>query len=169
MEIQLCANGAKNTMSPSKHKKRRSTKPKEMYIPDVVVIPPAAQSKHLFDDFTIKTMQSSLANPSVDEGDSIRQGKKRRQRCQQIIYQNTILIDRILLLRTFNNVCFKDRIHAVKISEKKQKKNCCYCRFLYLKAKTDNWPEPLIRRSIYQCSLCKVHLCLDHFHIFHKT
>ena len=54
IEIQLCANGAKNTMSPSKHKKRRSTKPKEMYIPDVVVIPPAARSKHLFDDFTKK-------------------------------------------------------------------------------------------------------------------
>ena len=41
-----------------------------MYIPDVVVIPPAAQSKHLFDDFTIKTMQSGLSNLSVDKGDS---------------------------------------------------------------------------------------------------
>ena len=49
-------------------------------------------------------------------------GKKRRQQCQQILYQNTVLIDGILLLRTFNNVCFKDRIHAVKILEKKQKK-----------------------------------------------
>ena len=41
-----------------------------MHIPDVVVIPPAARSKHLFDDFTKKTMQSGLSNPSVDEGDS---------------------------------------------------------------------------------------------------
>ena len=41
-----------------------------MHIPDVVVIPPAAQSKHLFDDFTKKTMQSGLSNPSVDKGDS---------------------------------------------------------------------------------------------------
>ena len=39
---------AKITMSPPKHKKRRSIKPKEMYIQDFVVIPPASQSKHLF-------------------------------------------------------------------------------------------------------------------------
>ena len=70
MEIQLCANGAKITMSPPKHKERRSTKPKEMYIPYVVVVPPVAQSKHLFDDSTVKTMQSYLSNLSDNKGDS---------------------------------------------------------------------------------------------------
>ena len=82
-------------------------------------------------------------------------------------YIKKLPINRILLLRTFNNVCFKDRIHVVKFLERKQKKNCCYCRFLYLKTKSENWPEPVIRCSIYQCSLCNVYLYLDHFHIFH--
>ena len=80
--------------------------------------------------------------------------------------KNYILNQTNLSLDIFNHVRFVSGIHSL---EKKHQKQCSYCRFLCLKAKAENQPEAKIKRSIYQCSLCKVHLCLDHFHIFHET
>ena len=71
MEIQaynVSANGAKNTMSPPKDRKRVSKKPEQFNIPNLVVVPPAASSKHYGDDATVKTMHSRLTNLSNEEG-----------------------------------------------------------------------------------------------------
>ena len=75
MEIQaynICANGAKNTMSPPKHQKSKSKskRPEQLYVPDVVVVHPAASSKHHADDATVKTMHSRLTNLSDNEGET---------------------------------------------------------------------------------------------------
>ena len=64
----VSANGAKNTMSPPKNQKRQSKRPELLYVPDVVVVHPAASSKHHGDDATVKTMHSCLTNLSDDEG-----------------------------------------------------------------------------------------------------
>ena len=64
----VSANGAKNTMSPPKNQKRQSKRPELLYVPDVVVVHPAASSKHHGDDATVKTMHSRLTNLSDDKG-----------------------------------------------------------------------------------------------------
>lgn len=70
-EIQaynVSANSAKNTMSPPKDRKRVSKKPEQFNIPNLVVVHPAALSKHHGDDATVKTMHSRLTNLSDNEG-----------------------------------------------------------------------------------------------------
>ena len=76
-EIQaynVSANGAKNTMSPPKDRKRVSKKPEQFNTPNLVVVPPAASSKHYGHDTTVKTMHSRLTNLSNDDGGT--DGKK---------------------------------------------------------------------------------------------
>ena len=68
----VSANGAKNTMSPPKDRKRASKKPEQFNIPNLVVVPPAASSKHHGDDATVKTMHSRLTNLSDDKGETNR-------------------------------------------------------------------------------------------------
>lgn len=72
-------------------------------------------------------------------------------------------------LDIFDCVRLQHGIHAMKKVEKTKLKHCCYCRFLFVKAKAENLPEPKMKKTITQCSFCKVHLCPDHFHIFHEA
>ena len=59
-------------MSPPKNQKRQSKRPELLYVPDVVVVHPAASSKHHGDDATVKTMHSRLTNLSNDKGETNR-------------------------------------------------------------------------------------------------
>ena len=57
-------------------------------------------------------------------------------------------------------------LHSCVLRE--QKRKCIYCRFLRMQAVESGQPQLLICQSRRACSFCDVHLCTDHFTLYHE-
>ena len=69
-------------------------------------------------------------------------------------------------LSIFDDLRYCPGVHELVPAGKQSK--CKYCQYLVLVFKNRKEAPPIEKRPWHQCNICNVHLCKDHFKVFHK-